>query len=288
MAESRIVRVNNIEIANNKPFVLIAGPCMLESRDLAMTMAEILCKISEKVGRPFIFKTSFDKANRTSDKSKRGVGFIESIGIFKEIKSTFGCPILTDVHEQYQCSELAEVVDVLQIPAFLSRQTDLVMAAAKTKKVINIKKGQFLAPWDMKNICQKAEHAGNQNIILCERGTCFGYNRLVNDFRALPIMEETGYPVIFDATHSTQEPGGLGDSSGGQREYIEVLARAAIAVGCAGLFIETHYDPDNALSDALSMLPVQKLYDLWMRMVEFDELAKSKKYLSMAYDRTQI
>lgn len=279
-----IVRVNNIEIANNKPFVLIAGPCMLESRGLAMTMAERLCRISEKVGRPFIFKTSFDKANRTSDQSKRGVGFVDSIEIFREIRETFGCPILTDVHEQYQCSELTEVVDVLQIPAFLSRQTDLIVAAAKTKKVIHIKKGQFLAPWDMKNICEKVEHTGNKNILLCERGVCFGYNRLVNDFRALPIMAQTGYPVIFDATHSTQEPGGLGSASGGCREYIEVLARAAISIGCAGLFIETHYDPDNALSDAMSMLPVQKLYDLWMRMIEFDELAKSKKYLDMAYE----
>ena len=288
MIENRVVRVNDIELANNKPFVLIAGPCMLESRDLAMTMAEKICKISEKVGRPFIFKTSFDKANRTSDRSKRGVGFVDSIGIFREIRGTFGCPILTDVHEQYQCSELADVVDVLQIPAFLSRQTDLIVAAAKTGKVVHIKKGQFLAPWDMKNICGKVEHAGNHNILLCERGVCFGYNRLVNDFRSLPIMAQTGYPVIFDATHSTQEPGGLGESSGGKREYIEVLARAAVAVGCAGVFIETHYDPDNALSDALSMLPVQKLYDIWMRLIEFDEIAKSKRYLDMEYDPSEI
>lgn len=284
MKENRVVKVGDIKIANNHPFTLIAGPCMLESRDLAMKTAEAICKISEKVDRPFIFKTSFDKANRTSNNAKRGVGFINAITIFKEIRETFACPILTDVHEQYQCSEIADVVDVLQIPAFLSRQTDLVVAAAKTKKVINIKKGQFLAPWDMNNICEKAANAGNHNILLCERGVCFGYNRLINDFRSLPIMAKTGYPVIFDATHSVQEPGGLGDSTGGDRQYIEVLARAAISVGCAGLFVETHPDPDNAFSDGPNMLPLQKLYEFWMRMIEFDELCKSKRYLNMEYD----
>lgn len=288
MMNNRTVKVADIEISNDKPFTLIAGPCMLESRDQALKMAEILCQISEKVGKPFIFKTSFDKANRTSSSSKRGVGFAESLGIFREIRCTFGCPIVTDVHEQYQCSELVDVVDMLQIPAFLSRQTDLVVAAAKTNKPVHVKKGQFLAPWDMKNICHKIESAGNKNILLCERGACFGYNRLITDFRALSIMAETGYPVIFDATHSVQEPGGLGDKSGGNREYVELLARAALAVGCAGLFVETHYDPDNAFSDGPNMLPVQKMYDFWMRMIEFDDLSKKSKYIDLTYAATEI
>lgn len=282
MKKNRIVNVGKTKISNDLPFTLIAGPCALESRDLALRMVEKISNVAEKVKRPFIFKTSFDKANRTSGTSKRGVGFSESIGIFREIRGTFNCPIVTDVHEQYQCSELADVVDVLQIPAFLSRQTDLLVAAAKTKKAINVKKGQFLAPWDMENICEKLEQAGNNNILLCERGVCFGYNRLVNDFRALPIMAKTGYPVIFDATHSVQEPGGMGNKSGGRREFVEVLARAAIAVGCAGLFIETHDDPDNAFSDGPNMLPVHTLYDFWMRMIEFDELAKSRAYIDVS------
>lgn len=282
MGKNHIVNVGNIRISNEMPFTLIAGPCSLENRDLALRMVEKISVVSEKVGRPFIFKTSFDKANRTSGSSKRGVGFAESIGIFREIRGTFNCPIVTDIHEQYQCSELVDVVDVLQIPAFLCRQTDLLVAAAKTKKTINVKKGQFLAPWDMKNICEKIEQAGNRNILLCERGVCFGYNRLVNDFRSLPIMAKTGYPVIFDATHSVQEPGGLGNKSGGRREFVEVLARAAIAIGCAGLFIETHDDPDNAFSDGPNMLPVQALYDFWMRMIEFDELAKSRAYVDVS------
>lgn len=282
------VRVSNFEISNDLPFVLIAGPCALEGRDFGMKMAEIICGISEKVGRPFIFKSSFDKANRTSVNSGRGVQFSEAINIFHEIRTTFKCPIVTDVHETYQCNELADVVDVLQIPAFLCRQTDLLLAAARTGKVINVKKGQFLAPWDMRHVCKKIESVGNHNILLCERGTCFGYNRLITDLRSLPIMSETGYPVIFDGTHSVQEPGGLDDRTGGAREYIEVLSRGALSVGCAGLFIETHYDPDYAISDGPNMLPVQKLYDFWMRMIEFDELSKKKPYIDVRYDHSEI
>ena len=288
MTAQRSVRVSDVEFANNKPFVMIAGPCALESRDLAMRMAERISTIAQKLNAPFVFKTSFDKANRTSANSKRGVGFAEALGIFREIRGTFGCPIVTDTHEQYQCSELSDVVDILQIPAFLSRQTDLVIAAAKTKKALHIKKGQFLAPWDMKNICTKIESVGNTNILLCERGACFGYNRLVSDFRSLPIMAQTGYPVIFDATHSVQEPGGLGDKSGGNREYVELLARAAMAVGCAGLFVETHDDPDNAFSDGPNMIPVQKLYDFWARMIEFDNLSKQHAYLDMTYTKDEL
>lgn len=281
MIAQRIVKVKDIEVGNDLPFTLIAGPCMMESRSHVLKMAEIISEIAQKVGRKFIFKTSFDKANRTSAEGKRGVGLSEALGIFREIRDTYHCPILTDVHEQFQCHELIDVVDVLQIPAFLCRQTDLLVTAAKTGKCINIKKGQFLAPWDMKNVADKVSKAGNENIILCERGACFGYNRLVSDFRSLPIMQEFGYPVIFDATHSVQEPGGLGNASGGNRKFVEPLARAAMSVGCAGLFIETHDDPDNAFSDGPNMLPVQKLYDFWMRMIEFDNLSKNNPCLSM-------
>ena len=279
MSGQKTISIKDIKISNTLPFALIAGPCMLESRSHALKMADMISEISAKVGQPFVFKTSFDKANRTSINGKRGVGLREAIGVFEEIRRTFNCPILTDVHEQYQCQELAEVVDVLQIPAFLCRQTDLLVAAAKTGRCINVKKGQFLAPWDMNNVAQKISASGNENILLCERGVSFGYNRLITDFRSLIIMAETGYPVVFDATHSVQEPGGLGNASGGCRKYVEPLARAAMAVGCAGLFIETHDDPDNAYSDGPNMVPVQQLYDFWMRMIEIDQVAKSKAYL---------
>ncbi len=277
----KVVSVCGIEISNDLPFAMIAGPCMMESRDHVMKMAEIISEISQKLNRPFIFKTSFDKANRTSISGKRGVGFAKSLEIFKNIRDTFKCPIVTDVHEIFHCQELADVVDVIQIPAFLCRQTDLVVAAAKTGKCVQVKKGQFLAPWDMKNVAEKISSQGNENILLCERGTCFGYNRLVTDFKGIPVMKEFGYPVIFDATHSVQEPGGLGSASGGNRGFVEPLARAALAVGCAGLFIETHNDPDNAYSDGPNMLPSQKLYDFWARMIEFDDLSKSNPCLDI-------
>ncbi len=279
--DSKVVSVCGIEISNNLPFTMIAGPCMMESRDHVMTMAEIISEISQRLHRPFIFKTSFDKANRTSISGKRGVGFAKSLEIFKNIRDTFKCPIVTDVHEIFHCQELAEVVDVIQIPAFLCRQTDLLVAASKTGKCVQVKKGQFLAPWDMKNVAEKISSQGNENILLCERGTCFGYNRLVTDFKGIPVMREFGYPVIFDATHSVQEPGGLGSASGGNRSFVEPLARAALAVGCAGLFIETHNDPDNAYSDGPNMLPSQKLYDFWARMIEFDDLSKSNPCLDI-------
>ena len=278
---SKVVSVCGIEISNNLPFAMIAGPCMMESRDHVMKMAEIISEISQKLNRPFIFKTSFDKANRTSISGKRGVGFARSLEIFKNIRDTFKCPIVTDVHEIFHCQELSEVVDVIQIPAFLCRQTDLLVAAAKTGKCVQVKKGQFLAPWDMKNVAEKISSQGNENILLCERGTCFGYNRLVTDFKGIPVMKGFGYPVIFDATHSVQEPGGLGSASGGNRSFVEPLARAALAVGCAGLFIETHDDPDNAYSDGPNMLPSQKLYDFWARMIEFDDLSKSNPCLDI-------
>lgn len=274
MNKQSVVSVGDIKIGNELPFTLIAGPCMLESRDHVLKMVDIISEISQKVGRKFIFKTSFDKANRTSINGKRGVGFSEGLKIFREIKEDYDCPILTDVHETYQCNELKEVVDVMQIPAFLCRQTDLLIAVAKTGKCVHVKKAQFLAPWDMKNVCEKISKSGNDRILLCERGACFGYNRLVSDFRSLPIMGDFGYPVIFDATHSVQEPGGMGTASGGNRRFVEHLARAAMAVSCAGLFIETHDDPDNAFSDGPNMLPVQRLYDFWMRMIEFDNLSK--------------
>jgi 2-dehydro-3-deoxyphosphooctonate aldolase (KDO 8-P synthase) len=260
---------------NALPFALIAGPCAMESRDHALFMAEQLAEITQKLGIALVFKTSFDKANRTSASGRRGVGLEAALKVFAEIKQTFGLPVVTDVHEKEQCAQAAEVVDLLQIPAFLCRQTDLLLAAAATGKPVNVKKGQFLAPWDMKNVAAKIYEAGNPNVLVTERGVSFGYNTLVTDFRGLPIMaEQIGAPVIFDATHSVQQPGGQGTSSGGQREFVPVLARAAVAVGVAGLFIETHDRPDEAFSDGPNMVPLSELPALLARLVAFDRISK--------------
>lgn len=275
----RTIRFKNFEISNNLPFFLIAGPCQTESRDHSMMMAENIKKICDKLKINFIYKSSFDKANRSSVSSKRGMGLENTLPIFAEIKKNFDCPILTDIHNEEQCNLLAncDEVDVLQIPAFLCRQTDLLACAAKTNKIINVKKGQFLAPWDAQNIVQKIDHNGNNKIMLTERGVSFGYNTLVSDMRSLPIMAKTGCPVIFDATHSVQQPGGLGGASGGQREFVETLASAAVAVGVAGLFIETHQDPDNAPSDGPCMLRLDSLELLLTKLKKFDEIAKNFK-----------
>ena len=263
------------KISNDSPFVLIAGPCQIESKELALYVAEQLCKITQRLGIKLIFKSSFDKANRTSINGKRGIGLKKAIPIFEEIKEKFGCSILTDIHEAEQCAEFGESVDILQIPALLCRQTDLLIAAAKTGKVINVKKGQFIAPYDVINITEKIESVGNKNILLTERGVSFGYNNLVVDMKSLMIMSSsTGYPVIFDATHSVQEPGGLGKSSGGKREFIKGLARAAIAVRIAGIFMETHPDPENALSDGPCMIHLKKIEKLLKELMEFDTVAK--------------
>lgn len=265
----------NVTIGNDLPFTLIAGPCQMETRDHAMMMAENLVTICQKLDIPLIYKTSFDKANRTSATAQRGIGLDGALPVFEEIKKTFNIPVLTDVHSEQHCADVADTLDVLQIPAFLCRQTDLLNAAAKTGKVVNIKKGQFLAPWDMQNVAKKMEHAGNTNLLLTERGASFGYNTLVSDMRGLPIMAETGYPVIFDATHSVQQPGGLGGASGGQRQYVTTLARAATAVGVAGLFMETHQDPDNAPSDGPCMVPLKWMEELLKQLKDFDSLSKS-------------
>ncbi len=276
------IKLKDFEIANDLPFTLIAGPCQMESREHALEAAEEIYNIAKRLGINFIYKTSFDKANRTSVDGKRGLGLEKALPVFAEIREQFGCPVITDIHSEFQCGILSQVVDVLQIPAFLCRQTDLLLAAGKTGKVINIKKGQFLAPWDMKNVASKIASTGNENIMLCERGVSFGYNRLISDMRALPIMAETGYPVVFDATHSIQEPGGAGTQSGGQREFVKVLARAAVAVGVAALFLETHQDPDNAPSDGPCMIHLNKLEALLKELIEFDKLAK--KYPSNYYE----
>ncbi len=269
------VRIGEIEIGNDKPFALISGPCQMESLDHARLIAGALSETCARLGIPFIFKASYDKANRSSLTGERGLGMERGLEILAQIRDEFGCPVLTDVHEPGHCAPAAEACDVLQIPAFLSRQTDLLLAAGKTGRVINIKKGQFLAPWDMPNVAAKVASTGNEKIMLCERGTSFGYNTLVSDFRALPTMAATGYPVIFDATHSVQQPGGQGTSSGGQREFVAPLARAALAVGCAGLFIETHEDPDNAPSDGPNMVPLAQMPALLERLQAFDRLSKS-------------
>ena len=273
----RTIRFKNFEISNNLPFVLIAGPCQTESRDHSMMMAENIKKICDKLKINFIYKSSFDKANRSSVSSKRGMGLENTLPIFAEIKKNFDCPILTDIHNEEQCNFLANCddVDVLQIPAFLCRQTDLLACAAKTNKIINVKKGQFLAPWDAQNIVQKIDHNGNNKIMLTERGVSFGYNTLISDMRSLPIMAKTGCPVIFDATHSVQQPGGLGGASGGQREFVETLACAATAVGVAGLFMETHQDPDNAPSDGPCMLRLDSLERILVKLKKLDEIAKN-------------
>ena len=271
----RIVRVGAIEVANHLPFVLIAGPCQIESRGHAMEMAGALRAISDRTGVKVIYKSSFDKANRTSASAARGVGMAEGLAILAEVRERTGMPVLTDVHTAEQCAPAAAAVDVLQIPAFLCRQTDLLLAAGATGKPINVKKGQFLAPWDMVNVAAKIASTGNHNVLLCERGASFGYNTLVSDFRSLPIMARTGYPVVFDATHSVQQPGGQGTSSGGQREFAPILARAALAVGAAAVFIETHEDPDHAPSDGPNMIPLREMEALVTRLAAFDRLSKA-------------
>lgn len=271
----KTVSVDGINIANNLPFVLVVGPCQIESRDHALMMAERIAAVAQAVGFQFIYKSSFDKANRSSVATQRGIGIDEGLRILQDVKAAFGCPVLTDVHEAAQCAPVAQAVDVLQIPAFLSRQTDLLLAAGKTDAVVNVKKGQFMAPWDMVHVADKIASTGNERILLCDRGTSFGYNTLVSDFRGLPIMAQTGYPVMFDATHSVQQPGGQGATSGGQREFVPTLARAAVAVGVAALFIETHEDPDNAPSDGPNMVPIDELQALMAKLVALDEIAKS-------------
>jgi 2-dehydro-3-deoxyphosphooctonate aldolase (KDO 8-P synthase) len=272
------VAVGAARFGNSLPLALIAGPCALESRAHALEMVSALKDIAGKMGIGLVYKTSFDKANRTSAKSNRGIGLDDALPIFAELREKLGVPILTDVHEPQQCARVAQVVDVLQIPAFLCRQTDLLVAAAATGRVINIKKGQFLAPWDMANVVAKVTGAGNRNVLVTERGASFGYNTLVSDMRALPILARTtGAPVIFDATHSVQQPGGQGTSSGGEREFVPVLARAAVAVGIAGIFIETHQDPDHAPSDGPNMVPLKQMDALLRRLIEFDRLAKNSK-----------
>ncbi|MEQ8502658.1 MAG: 3-deoxy-8-phosphooctulonate synthase [Sneathiellaceae bacterium] len=262
-------------MGNDLPFALIAGPCQLESRDHAFEMAGKLKEIAGELGLNLVYKTSFDKANRTSGATQRGLGLDAALPIFQDLRRDLGLPLLTDVHLPEQCAEVAEAVDVLQIPAFLCRQTDLLVAAAATGRAVHVKKGQFLAPWDMRNVAAKLAAAGNERILLCERGASFGYNTLVSDFRALPIMRQTGYPVVFDATHSVQQPGGQGDSSGGQREFVPVLASAAVAVGVAGLFMETHQDPDNAPSDGPNMVHLHDMPALLRRLLAFDRIAKA-------------
>ena len=269
------VTIGNINISNRLPMTLIAGPCAIESKDHALDMASALAEMTATLGMGFIYKSSFDKANRTSIHSSRGLGIEKGLAVLAEVKKTIGCPVLTDVHLPDHCAEVGEVVDVLQIPAFLCRQTDLLIAAANTGQVVNVKKGQFLAPWDMRHVVNKLAEAGNPRIMITERGTSFGYNTLVTDMRSLPQLAETGYPVIFDATHSVQQPGGLGGASGGQREFVPTLARAAVAVGVAGVFMETHQDPDNALSDGPNMVPLDQMPRLLKRLYDLDALSKS-------------
>jgi 2-dehydro-3-deoxyphosphooctonate aldolase (KDO 8-P synthase) len=276
LAPRPVVAIGKANFGNSLPFALIAGPCVLESRAHALETAEALKGIAAQLGIGLVYKSSFDKANRTSVTSARGMGLADALPIFAEIRETIGLPVVTDVHEPEQCALAAEAVDVLQIPAFLCRQTDLLLAAAATGKPVNVKKGQFLAPWDMKNVIAKIVGAGNPNVLVTERGVSFGYNTLVSDMRALPILAETGVPVIFDATHSVQQPGGQGTSSGGERRFVAVLARAAIAVGVAGLFIETHQDPDRAPSDGPNMLPLAELEPLLAELIAIDRIAKAR------------
>ena len=272
--QNKIVNCNGLQISNRNKICLIAGPCQLETEQHALDMAGQIKEISSKYDIGFIYKTSFDKANRTSLKSKRGAGLEKSLPIFDKIKKNLNIPVLTDIHNEEQCSIVASHVDILQIPAFLCRQTDLLIAAAKTNKIINVKKGQFLAPWDMANVTKKISDSGNHNILVTERGVSFGYNTLVSDLRSIPIMAKNGYPVVFDGTHSVQLPGGLGEESDGQREFVEYLSRAAVAIGVAAIFLETHQDPDNAPSDGPNMIPLNKLEDLISQIVEIDNLVK--------------
>ncbi|MBK1866497.1 3-deoxy-8-phosphooctulonate synthase [Taklimakanibacter albus] len=276
MKPNTTVQIGKLKIGNQLPLTVIAGPCQLESREHAFMMAGKLKEIAGRLGLGLVYKSSFDKANRTSLSGRRGLGLEKALAVFADIRKEFDLPVLTDVHENHQCAELAPVVDVLQIPAFLSRQTDLLIAAAKTGRVVNVKKGQFLAPWDMKNVAAKVLDSGNPNVILTERGASFGYNTLVSDMRSLPIMAETGCPVVFDATHSVQQPGGQGTSSGGDRRFVPVLAKAAVAVGVAGVFIETHEDPDNAPSDGPNMVPLDKLEALLSALLAHDRIAKAE------------
>ncbi len=270
------IKIANFEISNNDNFILIAGPCVIESESHSLMMAEKIATICQKLNINFVFKSSFDKANRSSINSKRGLDIKQAETIFNKIKSTYNCPILTDVHNESQCEFLSnsDSVDILQIPAFLCRQTDLLISAAKTKKIINVKKGQFLSPYEVPNIFKKIESTGNHNIMITERGTSFGYNNLINDFKSLDIMKSYLYPVIFDATHSVQEPGGMGEKSGGKREFVSTLAKAAVAVGVAGIFIETHNDPDNAPSDGPNMLQIENLESLISKLIELDTVSK--------------
>ena len=275
MPTTRHITIGPLSVGNDLPLTILAGPCQLESRDHALEMASALKEIADGLGIGLVYKSSFDKANRTSASTKRGLGLEACLPIFAEVRETVGCPVLTDVHSPEQCAVAAQAVDVLQIPAFLCRQTDLVLAAGETGRAVNVKKGQFLAPWDMKNVVAKLESTGNENVMVCERGASFGYNTLVSDMRSLPIMAETGYPVVFDATHSVQQPGGQGTTSGGQREFVPVLARAAVAVGVAAVFMETHQDPDNAPSDGPNMVHLKDMPALLAKLVDFDRLAKA-------------
>jgi 2-dehydro-3-deoxyphosphooctonate aldolase (KDO 8-P synthase) len=276
LSEARSVRVGGLEIGNDRPLVLISGPCQIESRDHAMECAAALVEMCAAAGIGLVFKSSYDKANRTSASAARGIGMDRGLAILAEVRGRFGCPVLTDVHAPEQCAPAAQAVDVLQIPAFLCRQTDLLLAAGETGAAVNVKKGQFLAPWDMVNVAAKIASTGNQRILLCERGTSFGYNTLVSDLRGLPVMARTGYPVVFDATHSVQQPGGQGTSSGGQREFAPVLARAAVAVGVDAVFMETHQDPDNAPSDGPNMVPLDQFEALAADLIAYDDLTKAR------------
>ena len=280
MVAQRAVTVGSFSVGNELPMTLIAGPCVIESRAHAMEMSHALVEMAALLRVNLIYKSSFDKANRTSHDSARGIGLPEGLSVLAEIREIFGCPVLTDVHAPEQCAPAAEAVDVLQIPAFLCRQTDLLIAAARTGRTVNVKKGQFLAPWDMANVAAKLVSAGNSNVLLCERGASFGYNTLVSDMRAIPILARTGFPVVFDATHSVQQPGGRGTQSGGEREFVEVLARAAVAIGVAGVFIETHQDPDKAPSDGPNMVPLRELAQILQKLIALDKVAKRSPLVS--------
>lgn len=276
MTKAKHVKIGNLTLGNDQPLALLAGPCAMESREHALEMAQALVEMTGKLGMGLIYKSSFDKANRTSINSPRGIGMDKALSIFAEIKDTLGCPVVTDVHTEDQCAAVGEVVDVLQIPAFLCRQTDLLVAAAKTGRAVNVKKGQFLAPWDMENVVKKLQEAGSDKVMVCERGASFGYNTLVSDMRSLPILAKTGCPVVYDATHSVQQPGGKGGTSGGQREFAPVLARAAVSLGVAAVFIETHEEPDRAVSDGPNMIPLKDLSQVLEMLSEFDKLAKAR------------
>lgn len=276
MTTPQAVAIGPVTVANDRPLALIAGPCAMESKDHALDIAGRLAELCGKLNIGLIYKTSFDKANRTSSASPRGMGLAKALPVFQAVKQQIGCPVLTDVHDPGHCAEVGSVVDVLQIPAFLCRQTDLLQAAGQTGRAINVKKGQFLAPWDMANVAAKIVETGNRNVMLCERGVSFGYNTLVSDMRALPVLAETGFPVVFDATHSVQQPGGKGTASGGERRFAPVLARAAVAVGVAAVFMETHEDPDRAPSDGPNMIPIKDLPEILETLLEFDRIAKAR------------